>query len=212
MKRMKLLLTSLLGASAFFLACTKDPLNHLTPEESRIYVTSYDSSAVFSSYKTYSIADSVTVIDNGIAKKDLSGADAAYIAAVDQNMQQRGYVKVGRNQNPDIAINVSRIYNTSTGLIDYTDYWDYYGGYWDPGYWGYPGYSYYVPYVYGVYQVTEGLMSIDMFDLKNAAAHGNKLDLLWNGLVRGEGVFNANVADTAVQTLFNQSSYLKANE
>jgi hypothetical protein len=211
MKRMKLLLTGLLGASAFFFACTKDPLNHLTPEESRIYVTSYDSSAVFFSYKTYSIADSVTVVDNG-ATKELNDADAAYIAAVDRNMQQRGYVKVSRTQNPDIAINVSRIYNTSTGLVDYTDYWDYYGGYWDPGYWGYPSYGYYVPYTYGVYQVTEGLMSIDMFDLKNATAHGDKLNLLWNGLVRGEGIFSANVADTAVQELFNQSSYLESNQ
>src|SRR3954452_22995821 len=211
MKRMKLLLTGLLGASAFFFACTKDPLNHLNPEESRIYVTSYDSSAVFSSYKTYSIADSVTVVDNG-ATKEINDADAAYIAAVDRNMQQRGYVKVSRTQNPDIAINVSRIYNTSTGLVDYTDYWDYYGGYWDPGYWGDPGYGYYVPYTYGVYQVTEGLMSIDMFDLKNAAAHGDKLNLLWNGLVRGEGIFSANVADTAVQELFNQSTYLRSNQ
>ena len=212
MKRMRLLLTGLLGASAFFTACTKDPLNQLTPEESRIYITSFDSSAVFTSYKTYSIADSVTVIDNGVAKKTTTAADLAYIAAVDRNMQQRGYIKVDRNQDPDIAINVSRIYNTQTGLIDYTDYWDYYGGYWDPGYWGYPGYDYYVPYAYGVYQVTEGLMSIDMFDLKNAAAHGDKLNLLWNGLVRGEGIFNANVADSAVQALFNQSTYLNANQ
>jgi hypothetical protein len=127
-------------------------------------------------------------------------------------MQQRGYVKVSKDQNPDIAINVSRIYHTATGLIDYTDYWDYYGGYWDPGYWGYPGYAYDVPYAYGVYQVTEGLVSIDMFDLKNAAAHDNKLDLIWNGLVRGEGIFSADVADTAVQALFDQSTYLRANE
>jgi len=55
-------------------------------------------------------------------------------------------------------------------------------------------------------------MSIDMFDLKNAAAHGDKLNLLWNGLVRGEGIFNANVADSAVQALFNQSTYLNANQ
>jgi hypothetical protein len=126
-------------------------------------------------------------------------------------MQQRGYIKVSRDQNPDIAVNVDRIYNTSTGLIDYNDYWDYYGGYWDPGYWGYYGYDYYVPYSYGVYQVTEGLMSIDLFDLKNAA-HDNKINLIWNGLVRGEGIFDASTADSSVQALFNQSTYLKANE
>lgn len=212
MKRMTLLLGGLIAVSAFITSCTKDPLNHLTPEESRIYVTSYDSSAVFSSYKTYSIADSVAVIDNGMAKRALTDADQAYIDAVNKYMQLRGYIKVNREQNPDIAINVNRIYNTSTGLIDYTDYWDYYGGYWDPGYWGDYGYSYYVPYAYGVYQVTEGLVSIDMFDLKNAAQHNNKINLIWNGLIRGEGVFSANTADASVQALFYQSTYLTAND
>src|SRR6266498_4923919 len=212
MKRLQLLLTGLLGISAIITSCTKDPLDHLNPAESRIYVTSFDSSANFSSYKTYSIADSVGVIDNGHATKEITASDQAYIDAVNKYMQQRGYVQVNKNASPDIGINVNRIYHTSTGLVDYTDYWDYYGGYWDPGYWGYSGYDYFVPYAYGVYQVTEGLMSIDMFDLKNATAHGNKIDLIWNGLVRGEGVFNAENADSSVQALFNQSQYLKANQ
>jgi hypothetical protein len=212
MKRIQLLLTSVLGLSAIMTSCTKDPLHHLNAEESRIYVTSFDSSVNFSSYKTYSIADSVGVIDNGHAIKEHTESDQAYIDAVNKYMQLRGYVLVNKNSNPDIAININRIYHTSTGLIDYTDYWDYYGGYWDPNYWGYPGYSYYVPYVYGTYQVTEGLMSIDMFDLKNVAAHGDKINLIWNGLVRGEGIFNAENADSSVQPLFNQSPYLKANE
>lgn len=212
MKRMKLLIGGLVTLTALAVGCTKDPLNHLTQQETRIYVTSYDSAAVFGSYKTYSVADSVAVIDGGQARRENTAADQAYIAAVDKYMQQRGYIKVGRTQSPDIAINVNRIYNTSTGLIDYTDYWDYYGGYWDPGYWGYYGYDYYVPYAYGVYQVTEGLMSIDMFDLKNASQHGDKINLIWNGLVRGEGIFDASTAEASVAALFTQSPYLNANE
>jgi Domain of unknown function (DUF4136) len=211
MKRMKLGLTGLLGVIAFLTACTKDPLKHLTSDESRIYITSYDSAADFSSYRTYSIADSVGIISNRGAKRDLTAADQAYIDAVNKYMQQRGYVKVDANQNPDLGINVNRIYSTSTGLIDYSDYWDYYGGYWDPSYWGYPGYGYYVPYAYGVYQVTEGMMSIDMFDLKNAQKN-NKINLVWNGLVRGEGVFNAENADPSVAQLFSESQYLHAGQ
>lgn len=207
-----MLLTGLLAVPVFLISCTKDPLNHINPEESRIYVTSYDSSANFTSYQTYSIADSVAVIENGRATKKLEPSDQAYIGAVNKYMQQRGYTKVSRDQNPDIAINVDRIYNTATGVISYTDYWGYYGGYWDPGYWGYYGYGYYVPYAYGVYQISEGLMSVDMFDLKNAAQHGNKLTLIWNGLVRGEGIFDAATADASVQALFNQSPYLKTTE
>ena len=212
MKSKPVLAVAFFVCAAAFFGCTKEPLNNLNEEESRIYVTNSDTTVNFGSYKTYSISDSVAVLDNGQSYKELKPVDQAYIDAVNKYMQQRGYVLVSKESNPDLGIDVNRIYNTATGYFSYDDYWDYYGGYWDPGYWGYPGYSYYVPYVYGVYQVTEGLMSIDMFDLKNAATHGNKLDLLWNGLVRGEGIFSANVADTAVQTLFNQSSYLKANE
>jgi len=212
MKRTQLMLIGFLALSAMITGCTKDPLNHLNAEESRIYVTSFDSSVNFSSYKTYSIADSVGVIDNGSAIKERTELDQAYIDAVNKYMQQRGYMPVNKNSNPDLAVNINRVYHTSTGLIDYTDYWDYYDGYWDPSYWGYSGDVYYVPYVYGAYQVTEGLMSVDMFDLKNAVAHGNKINLVWNGLVRGEGIFDSANADPSVKALFDQSPYLTANE
>jgi hypothetical protein len=211
MKRMTLVLTGILGFGAFFMACTKDPLKGLTSDESRIYITSYDSAADFASYKSYNIADSVGIISNGGTKRGLTAADQAYIDAVNKYMQQRGYLKVNANQYPDIGINVNRIYSTSTGLIDYNDYWDYYGGYWDPGSWGYPGYGYYVPYAYGVYQITEGMMSVDMFDLKNAQKN-NKINLIWNGLVRGEGVFDAQAADSSVAQLYNESQYLHSGQ
>lgn len=201
------LFTAGLSVTLFFLAsCKKEPLNQLTQAESRIYISSYDSAANFSSFKTYNIADSVAVIRDGSSSKQLTAVDQAYIDAVNKYMQQKGYTLVGKDQNPDIGININRIYNTTTGIIDYTSYLDY-GSYWDPYYWGYAGYGYYVPYAYGVYQVSEGLLSIDMLDLKNAPTKG-KIDLLWNGLIRGEGIFNAANADSGVQTLFSQSTYL----
>ena len=83
-----------------------------------------------------------------------------------------------------------------------------YGGYWDPYYWGYSDYGYYVPSSFGVYQVTEGAMSIDMLDLKDASAKG-KIDVIWNGLVRGEGIFVDANADLSVKALFDQSTYFK---
>lgn len=203
------LFTAGLAVTFFFLAsCKKEPLNQLTQAESRIYISSYDSTANFSSFKTYNIADSVAVIRDGSSSKQLTAVDQAYIDAVNKYMQQRGYTLVGKDKNPDIGININRIYNTTTGIIDYTSYLDY-GSYWDPYYWGYAGYGYYVPYAYGVYQVSEGLLSIDMLDLKNAPTKG-KIDLLWNGLIRGEGIFNAANADSGVQTLFSQSTYLQS--
>jgi hypothetical protein len=196
-------------STALLFSCTKEPLNHLTNEESRIYVTNSDSTISFSSYKTYSISDSVVVLDNGQSYKDLTDVDQAYIDAVNTNMQQRGYTLVSKDADPDLGIDINRIYNTATGYIGYDDYWDYYGGYWDPYYWGYGGYGYYIPPGFGIYQVTEGAMSIDILDLKNAPAK-NKIDVIWNGLIRGEGIFSVNNAASNVGALFNQSAYLNS--
>lgn len=209
-RKMYVLLAGVIGASALVAGCTKDPMNNLTQEESRIYITNFDSTANFTSFKTYSISDSVAVIDNGKGGKSASATDQAYVAAVKKYMQQRGYTLVAREQAPDLGVNVNRIYSTSTGVISYPDYWGYYGGYWDPYYWGYGGYGYNVPYSYATYQVTEGAWSVDLLDLKDAAAN-NRINVIWTGLVRGSGIFNAALADNQVKALFDQSTYLKAN-
>ena len=194
-----------------FASCKKDPLNNLTNDESRIYITNYDTTANFSSYKTFSITDSADVIqDNQLAGRERSVFDSTVIAAVGSTLQQRGYQLVGRESSPDLAVAVSRVYNTSTGVFSYGDYWDYYGGYWDPYYWGYGGYGYYPPYyAVGVYTIQNGGLEIDLLDLKNAAAHGNKITAVWTGLARGEQVFRTANGASEVQALFDQSTYLK---
>lgn len=210
MKNKHVLIAAFSVCAAIFFSCTKEPLNNLTQEESRIYVTNSDSTVNFDSYKTYSVSDSADVLDNGQTYKDLQPVDQAYIDAIKKYMSARGYTLVDKNANPDLVLNVNRIYNTSTGLYDYNDYWDYYGDYWDPYEWGYGGYDYYMPYNYGVYQITEGAVSIDMLDLKNAKAK-DKIEVIWNGLIRGEGIFNSSVADASVKALFDQSTYLQSN-
>lgn len=205
--RVLLLCTAVLAAAAVT-SCTKQPLDHLTQDESRIYITNYDSTANFKSFSTFTVSDSVAVIQNGYSKQELSNTDQAYITAVKKYMQQQGYTYVARTANPDLALNVSRIYNTQTGVISYGDYWDGYGGYWDPYYYGYGGYGYGIPYYgYSVYQITEGAMSVDLLDLKDAASK-KEINIIWTGLIRGSGIFNSGVADAQVQALFTQSPYL----
>lgn len=196
-----------------FAGCRKDPLKHLSGDESRIYITKHDDAVSFTSYNTFSVADSVAVISNNqLEKKALTDADAAYINAVKAQLQQRGYTMVNRDQNPDIGITVSRVYNTYTGIFDYGNYWDsYYGFYWDPYYWGYPGYNYYFPpYYYGVYSITEGALSIDVFNLKDASQNNKRIKGIWSGLIRGSGTFSVNNAASGVKALFDQSAYFKA--
>lgn len=190
-------------------SCKKDPLKNMSEDASRIYITNHDSSVNFKSYKTYSIADSVTLIDNGrFAGREATSWDQQVISAVQSAMNARGFVEVARNQNPDLGINVSRVFSTSTQLVDLSSYYGGYGGFYDPYYWGYGGYDYYFPPAYGYYQNTEAALSIDMLDLKNASGN-QSIKGVWSGLVRGEGIFKSSNVESQVQALFDQSPYLK---
>ncbi len=202
----------LICLAVLYIGCTKDPLNNLTADESRIYITDHDSSVKFTNYKTYSISDSVAIIENNKSVRQLNDVDQAYLNAVKKYMDAAGYQMVSKNDNPDLGVNVNHIISTSTGVISYGDYWGDYGGYWDPYYWGYPGYGYYIPYAYSVYSIKEGAISVDILDLKSASENENKkIDVIWTGLIRGSGIFNTSVADSQVKALFDQSSYLKNN-
>lgn len=209
MKKGLRLLSGIGLVSLLAVGCRKDPVSNLTDEESRIYITNHDSAANFPSYQTFSIADSVMVIDGGNVSSQNILSDQAFIAAVTAAMQQRGYTLVNKGQKPDLGVTVSRIISTSTGIIDYSNYMDYYGNYYDPGYWGYGGYGWGAPAWggYDTYQINEGLMSVDIADLKNAATNNN-IRIIWNGLIRGSGIFDASTAASQVNQLFAQSPYL----
>jgi hypothetical protein len=57
-----------------------------------------------------------------------------------------------------------------------------------------------IPTTYGIYQITQGAVSVDILDLKNAPSK-NKIDIIWNGLARGKGIFNESNADGIVKSL-----------
>lgn len=198
-------------ATAVLSGCTKDPLNHINDDESRLYITNHDSTADFAAYHTFSVADSVAVIvNNQLKEKSTNAFDQQLISETISRMEQQGYTWVSRDDNPDLVINISRVYNDYTGLIDYSNYYGGYYGYFDPYYWGYPGYSWYFPPIYGVYTLRDGGINLDMFDAKDAQATG-ELRLVWNGLIRGTGTFNeANILGN-IRSLFDQSSYLRSN-
>jgi len=188
-------------------SCYKDPLKDLTEDQSRIYITNYDTTANFSSYRTFSIADSVAVVSgNRAVQKSMNSADRAYVAAVENALTQRGFVKVARDQQPDLGITVSRIMSSYSQVVSYNDY-GYYGSYWDPYYWGYAGYDYYFPTYYGVYNINEEAIAIDIVDLKNGGQN-HELKDVWSGLIRGEGIDNPSTIQSQVDQLFNQSPYL----
>lgn len=193
--------------------CAKDPINQLNTEESRIYITNYDTTATFSSYKTFRIADSVANINNNqLQSKTASSFDAQMITAVRNAMTQKGYIEAPAGAGTDLGVTVSTITNTTTNLVDYSSYGGYYGGYWDSYYWGYSDYDYYFPSYYGLYQTDETVVSIDIIDLKNAAQNGNRLEVVWSGLIRGSGIFSPATINNQIAALFAQSPYLQSNQ
>jgi hypothetical protein len=197
----------------FFLSnCTKDPIKNLSEEESRIYVTNYDTAVSFNNYKTFKIADSVAVVENNqLLGRERTSMDAQFINTVANALQQRGYIRVANSQPADLALTISAITNTSTQVVSYPDYYGgYYGDFWDPFYFGYPGYSYYAPTYYGIYETGETALAIDMVDLKNANDNNNQLRVVWSGLIRGSGIFSGNNINEQINALFNQSTYLTA--
>ena len=208
MKRMNGLALLTMICGLVLSSCVKDPMRDMTEEESRIYITNRDSTVNFNSYKTYSIVDSVSLIDNNrFAGTEANAWDVQVINAIQASMNARGYTRVARTQSPDLGINVSRIYNTNTNVVDLSDYYNGYNGYYDPYYWGYGGYDYYFP-VYGLYETTEAALSVDMADLKNAQGNGT-IRVIWNGTVRGSGIFRNENVSSQVQALFEQSPYLR---
>jgi hypothetical protein len=211
MKRYTLPLAGFFMLTVALVGCRKDPLRDMTGEESRIYITNRDSTVNFNTFKTYSISDSVTVISNNqLEGRESTDLDDLFIQAVKQQMSDRGYTLVERDAKPDLGINVSRLYNSSTGVISYPDYWGGYYDYYDPFYWGYPGYGYNFPGYYGVYEITEGALSVDILNFKDAEA-SKTIEGIWNGLVRGSGVFNSGNAGNNIKALFDQSPYIRAN-
>ena len=190
-------------------SCTKDPLENLSEEESRIYITNRDNNVNFAAYKTYSIPDSVYVISNNtFTGAQATAVDLQALATLRSALESRGYVRVDRSQKPDLGINVSRIFSTTTNLVDMSSYWGGYGGYYDPYYWGYGGYGYGYPSAYAYVESTEAMLSVDMLDLKNAATN-QRINVIWNGLIRGSGIFTSSAITTGIQALFEQSPYIK---
>lgn len=200
------MLTALVAVMA---SCGKNALNNLTPEESRIYITNRDSTANFGAFKTFSIVDSVAVISNQQQQHELTPDDQTLLQLITKQMEDRGYVLVSKDQNPDLGINVSRISNSYLNVVQYPYDWWTYPGYWDPTYWGYGGYSYYFPPMYGYYQTREDLLTIDLLDLKNAAKD-QKLQGIWNATLRGEQVLDGSNYPEEIQAVFAQSPYLKS--
>jgi hypothetical protein len=188
------------GAGLVMTSCTKDPLAGLSDVDSQVYITNKDSHADFKQYKTYSIVDSVQVIQDNRISPGLSGLDQDMLIRIASNMEKLGYKYVSSTGKPDVGVSVSRVTNTSINVVSQPSY----------GYWGYgSGYGYGYPSYYQYYQTSESYWSMSIVDLKNPDTVNNKVRVIWNAQIRGGGLGNTANVDQMVDAVFGQSSYLK---
>lgn len=188
------------GMALALASCRNLPdFNELTYKA--IVVTNHDANADFADYQTYYLPGEIRQISDNPNDTLLSNVLAAPIlAAVDQNMQDRGYTKTTSILSADIGLDIVVIKVTNVTTL--------YPGYW----WGYWGWYPYYPYSY-TYTYSTGSMVMDMLDLKNIPPGGNKVNVLWTNFSSGVlGVSSTSkLAVDAVNQGFKQSEYISAN-
>ncbi|OJV20298.1 MAG: hypothetical protein BGO21_13120 [Dyadobacter sp. 50-39] len=185
------------------MSCSKDPISDLSNEESLVYITNHDQSANFAQYKTFSIVDSVLIVENNRAGASLDDIDRAMLQGLIKNMEAMGYKYVGRKENPDVGINVSWITNTYLNVVS-QPLSSYYGGYWG-------GYGYGYPSYYSYYETSESSWLISMLDFKNpkTTASGKTFNVIWDAQIRGAAIGDQKLVDKMADSIFGQSGYLK---
>ncbi len=192
------------------LACQPEP-DALKLLDELVVSTSYDPAVDFSAYTTYSMAiDTIGFVSNRnpndtIITHQESDFPRPVLQEVESNLNNLGYTRVSKDQDPDWRINVYLI-------NDYNLFQqDYYPNYYYPSYYGYGyGYGSYYGYPYvNTYATNTGSLVIEILDLRNVTPD-NKIKVIWSAYA-GD-VYNTihliEQSAKAIDQAFVQSPYL----
>ncbi len=188
--------------------CQSEP-DSLKLFDELVVSTNYDTKAVFGAYTTYAIpTDTIGFVSNTNPNDTIlvSRADNDYyprrvLERVMTNMNDRQYNRVGRNENPDLGVNVYvvRDFNLFQQVV--------YPNYYYPSYYGYGSYYSY-PYI-NTYAYNTGALVVEIVDLKNVTPD-NKVKVIWNAYM-GDVYSTIDLIDQstkAIDQAFIQSNYL----
>ncbi len=199
------------AATTLLMSCKKDVsqnTNTITVDASKT-LTNYDSTVNFANYRTVAIAPNVQVLNGSSLQPELTPEETQYIKAFGDSLVSRGFTLVDISASPDLVLNITRINNTSTGLVDNAGYWSNYGTYYNPSEFNETGATYVTNFTTSQ-PVDQGtVLSLELLDLKSEPASG-QIDIVWNALVGGYLQLNGSAAvapETAV--IFSKSPYLK---
>lgn len=188
--------------------CQPEPDNYKLYDE-LVVSTNYDPGANFASYSTYSIAtDTIGFVSNQSADTILTNTKSELVRPIISrlmaNIESRGFTRVDRNDDPDLAINAVIVNNLNL-FQQWVD-----PGYYYPGYYGYNSYYYY-PYPYvETYAENTATLVVEIIDLKNRNAN-NEVKVIWAAYA-GDLVSTVNrLAQTeqGIDQAFSQSPYIQ---
>ncbi len=174
--------------------------------------TNYDPDANFGAYTTYAIpTDTIGFISNNSSDTIIVSPESTFprhvLSAIKRNLDDRGYARVDRTEDPDVGINVmvANDFNLFQEVV-YPGYYGYPGNYYS-GYYGYGSYYYY-PYV-NTYAYNTGVLIVEIVDLKNRTPD-NKVKVVWDAYIGDvySTIDRAAQSQDAIDQAFIQSPYL----
>lgn len=209
----KIVVSALAAAALVFPSCQKMP-SVVDADGEFLVSTSYAEGTDFSKYASFTVADSVVVLQSRLAgEKVRNSFTDELVGAYRQMMEENGfeYVPVDEKEKADLGIQLTYVADTDY-YIDYVDpyWWLDYPGYWSSYYWGAWGGGWYYPYPV-MYEFSTHSLMADMADLTAASGEDERIPVLWSCMINGNaGSTRTDYARfmTAIRQAFAQSPYL----
>ena len=185
-----------------------------TADETDIVATVYDTTADFSSNRTFVVPDTVIHIEDPDESDPIDiprDNDELMINTVKENLRSLGYQELqnpSESNLPDIVVTVQVTATEWTGYA-YYPWWGWWGWYpWYPPGWG-PGWGPVYPCCSYTYSYTTGTILLDMIDVSASASEN--LVIPWNAALNGVAASGSgsNRIKARLDQAFSQSPYLQ---
>ena len=210
MKRLLIILLTGLFAQ-LVVSCYPEGADNV--EDYDVAMTTYDKSADFSTFSTFSMPDSIVYFSNDKNTTIDHQFDDAILQVVRNNFVNLGYQEMANpteTDKPNFVVMVSGFSNVNYGYFinNWYNNWNWYWTGWWPG-WGYDPYYPWAPI--SVYSYRTGSIVVEMVSTTPRA--DDKIPVLWTGIADGllQGS-TASIQSRVTKELnqwFNQSPYLK---